>query len=116
MTTKLLFKLVTTVLVLCYPLLAHWLLPLWPAAPGWLLLLPPSLLNAWLAWMFGTTLRTGREPMIGIFARIERASLSGQPDAVLPPELVIYTRVLTKIWCGLFVIMAVIATLLACSG
>jgi uncharacterized membrane protein len=116
MPIKLFLKLVTTVLVLAYPLLMRWLLPHWQAAPGWLLMSPPSILNAWLAWIFGSTLREGHEPMIAMFARIERAALSGQPDTVLPPELSAYTRLLTLIWCGLFVTMAIVATLLACSG
>jgi uncharacterized membrane protein len=116
MSIKTFLKLMTTGLVLSYPLLARWVLPHWHALPGFVLMLPPSMMNAWLAWIFGRTLLPGREPMIGTFARIERASSSGQPNADLPPELSHYTRALTQIWSGLFIAMALIATLLACSG
>jgi uncharacterized membrane protein len=116
MPIKVFFKLVTTALVLSYPLLAHWVIPHWRAAPGLLLTLPPSVLNAWLAWIFGATLRAGREPMIAVFARIEQAQLSGRPGAALPPELAAYTRLLTKIWCGLFIVMALVSALLAGAG
>jgi uncharacterized membrane protein len=116
MPIKVFLKLVTTALVLSYPLLAHWVLPHLQATPGLLLTLPPTVLNAWLAWIFGTTLRPGREPMIAVFARIEHASLSGRPDAVLPPGLIGYTRLLTRLWCALFMAMALISALLAYSG
>jgi uncharacterized membrane protein len=116
MPIKTFLKLIATGLVLSYPLLAHWVLPRWHTLPALMLMLPPSVLNALLAWIFGRTLRAGREPMISTFARIEQASLSRQPNAALPPDLLHYTRTLTKIWSGLFIAMALISTLLAGSG
>ncbi|MBV8665945.1 MAG: hypothetical protein JO269_05605 [Burkholderiaceae bacterium] len=116
MPTKQTTRLVTGALVLCYPLLVHWVLPHWPAAPAFVLLLPPTLLNLLLAALFGATLRAGREPMIGMFARLEQAGLSGQADAVLPAELASYTRKLTWLWCALFLVMATISAWLACAG
>ncbi len=113
MSIKLFLKLVTTALVLSYPLLAHWVLPHWQTVPGLLLTLPPTVLNAWLAWIFGTTLRPGREPMIAVFARIEHASLSdalNQPNpteyAVLPPDLAAYASADRALVCALFVVLA----------
>ncbi|MES2069920.1 MAG: hypothetical protein V4488_06200 [Pseudomonadota bacterium] len=116
MSTKALFKLATTALFLSYPLLAHWVLPRWHAAPALLLMLPPSALNAMLAWFFGRTLLGGREPIISSFARIEQASLNQSPNMALPADLVGYTRTLTKIWSALFVAMALFSALLAWSG
>lgn len=116
MPIKALRTLACTALVLSYPMLAHWVFPRWHALPGLILLLPPTVLNTWLAYLFGRTLLAGREPMISTFARLERASLSGQAAEALPPELVRYTRNLTKIWSGMLFAMAIVATLLACFG
>jgi len=116
MRTKAFVKFVTTALVLSYPFLAHWVLPRWHTAPALVLMLPPTLLNALLAWFFGRTLVSGREPMISTFARIEHASMSGQANAALPPELLIYTRRLTVIWSCLFIGMALCSATLAVSG
>ena len=116
MPIKAFFQLFSTVLVFSYPFLVRWILPHWPSMPGMLLMLPPTLLNAWLAWIFGRTLAAGREPMISMFARIERARLENQPEAPLPTELARYTRTLTKLWSGMLLTMAIIATALAVAG
>lgn len=52
----------------------------------------------WLAWFFGRTLRAGREALITRIARIS--------DPALPPALQRYTRRLTALWCGWFVLAA----------
>jgi uncharacterized membrane protein len=116
MRTKAIVKFVTTALVLSYPFLTHWILPHWQRAPAFALMLPPTILNALLAWAFGRTLMHGQEPMISMFARLEHASISKQENAELPQELVAYTRTLTKIWSGLFVVMALVSASLAWSG
>lgn len=109
-------KLLIGGLVLLYPLLAHWLLPRWPALPGTLLTLAPAALNAWLAWLFGRTLRLGREPLISSFARLERTRLLRLDQLDLPPDIAHYTRLLTQIWSVLLLVMALLAALLALSG
>ena len=53
---------------------------------------------AWLAFFFGRTLRQGQTPLIEKFARV------GNP--AMTPELCTYTRRLTGIWCGYFVLAA----------
>jgi uncharacterized membrane protein len=110
------FRLLATVLLLCYPFVVRWMLPHWPTAPGILLMLPPTLLNGALAWLFGRTLLHGREPMISTFARIERARLNQREEEALPEELAKYTRLLTVLWTALLATMAVIATALAAAG
>jgi uncharacterized membrane protein len=67
--------------------------------------LPLVLVNLALAWRFGVTLRAGREPMIARFARAERGSLE--------PDLARYTRGLTVAWVVFFVLMALVAAVLA---
>lgn len=116
MRMKIILKLVATALVLSYPLLVHWALPHWRTVPGLLPMLPPSVLNTWLAWLFGRTLLAGREPMISTFARIERSAVSQSADMSLPSELARYTRTLTVIWSALFAAMALISALLAVFG
>lgn len=78
------------------------------AAPALLLFAPPVLINALLAFVFGASLRSGREPVISVFARMEQGAL--------PAELAGYTRLLTWIWTGLFTVMAGIALALALFG
>lgn len=116
MPIKAFLELIVTGLVLSYPFLAHWVPPRLHPVPGLLLMSPPSVLNALLAWIFGRTPLAGREPMISTFARLEQASSGPQPNAELPVELAGYTRTLTKIWSGLFIAMALISALLAASG
>jgi uncharacterized membrane protein len=66
--------------------------------------LPPVLIHGWLAWMFGSSLLPGREPLIRRFSRLSRGGL--------PPELETYTRRLTVIWTVMLTIMAVVSLLL----
>lgn len=77
-------------------------------APALLLFAPPVLINVALGLVFGSSLRPGREPVIGVFARMEQGSL--------PPDLTRYTRVLTWVWTALFVAMAGTALALALFG
>lgn len=73
-----------------------------------LLLLPPVLLNAFMAWVFGRTLREGEMPLIERAARAMRG-----PDAQLNGEVVAYARGVTQAWTGLFVGLAVVNLVLA---
>ena len=116
MSIKVFRKLLIAGLVLAYPFLTHWVLPLWPALPNLVLTMPPALLNGALAWLFGRTLRAGREPLIATFARLERAQLLHMPNVDLPPEMLGYTRTLTQIWSILLCGMAIAAALLSWSG
>jgi uncharacterized membrane protein len=68
------------------------------AGGGWPLLYLPSIgIPAALAWLFGSTLRAGRQPLI---TGIAVAATPGLPDYLLR-----YTRRLTVFWTGLFVAM-----------
>lgn len=116
MSIKAVPKVLITALVLSYPLLVHWLLPLWFVLPRIALMIFPALLNAWLAWIFGRTLRSGQEPLIGTFARLEREQLHCLAEPKLLPRMASYTRRLTQIWSALFILMALIAAVLAVSG
>lgn len=113
---KLFRQLLLAALVLSYPLAAHRALAFWPGLPDAILTLPPTLINAWLAWIFGRTLRQGAEPMISTFARIEQAQMQKLPNFTLPPEIAHYTRMLTQLWTALFVVMAIVSALLAWAG
>jgi uncharacterized membrane protein len=79
-----------------------------PAAylSGMLLYLPPIAINLALFAFFARTLRPGCEPLISRFARIERGG-------ELAPDLVRYTRNLTRAWAGFFVLMAATSATLA---
>lgn len=79
---------------------AHALLPL---------LLVPVAVLAFIAWMFGRTLRAGRVPLI---SRIV-AALEGKPAAQLTPDLQRYTRRLTAAWAGLLATLALVNLVLA---
>jgi uncharacterized membrane protein len=101
-------------LCLRHPL--RWLVPpaagvamLW-ASPTveWLLFIPPVLINAMLAWLFGRTLVRGRVPLIARFAMMEQGTLSA--------ELAGYTRTLTWAWTLLFLAAALFSLALALSG
>lgn len=61
----------------------------------------PALVNLGLLIAFGATLVSGPS-MIEKFARL------GKPD--LPPEAVIYTRHVTWVWCGFFVLNGTFST------
>ena len=58
------------------------------------------LVLGWLAWFFGRTLLPGREPLITRIARVS--------DPGLAPALCHYTRRLTAVWCGYFVLAVVL--------
>jgi len=79
---------------------------LWPAA---IVFTPPLAVYLALAGAFAATLRSGREPMVSRFARIERGG-------ELPPDLARYTRVLTGLWVLFFVVMAGVSLSLALAG
>jgi uncharacterized membrane protein len=70
--------------------------------------MPPIVINLGLACFFASTLARGREPLISLFARLERGSL--------PAELAVYTRRLTWIWVIFFVLMAGVSATLAVTG
>ena len=75
---------------------------------GWgtqLSFLPPVIVNLTLMAFFGATLRSGAEPLIARFARIERGTLE--------PDLQRYTRRLTWLWTAFFAVMAAVSTVLA---
>jgi uncharacterized membrane protein len=77
--------------------------------PGLLLYAPPVVINLALCAFFARTLRSGCEPLVSRFARIERG---GQ----LAPDLARYTRNLTRAWTVFFVLMAAISATLAVTG
>ena len=73
-----------------------------------LLFLPPVLINAFMAWLFGHTLRAQRQPLI---ERIIRA-LHGEDDD-LDAEVLSYARSLTVAWAVLFAVLAGVNFMLA---
>ena len=73
------------------------------------LLLMPVIFLLWLAWLFGRTLRPGHVPVIGKIVH----ALEGIDARGLTPELDRYTRGLTALWTGVFVVMAAINLALA---
>ena len=77
--------------------------------PGLLLYTPPIVINLALCVVFARTLRQGHEPLVSRFARMDRG---GQ----LAPDLARYTRNLTWIWAGFFMLMAAISAALAVTG
>lgn len=60
----------------------------------------PPLILLWLALFFGRSLRRGATPLI------ERIARHGKP--ALSAGLCRYTRRLTAVWCGYFVVAAVL--------
>lgn len=72
------------------------------------LFLPPVAINAFLAWLFGHTLRAGRMPLIERLVR-----LLHPPAEPLDARVPAYTRRLTAVWAGLFATMALLAAVLA---
>jgi len=73
-----------------------------------LLFLPPILINAFMAWVFGNTLQEGRTPLI------ERAIiLLHGPAENLTSDVAAYARRLTLTWTVLFVSLATINLVLA---
>lgn len=69
------------------------------------LYLPSLLIPAALGYLFGSTLRAGREPLISTIARLGRGG-------VLAPDLQHYTRRLTQLWTFMFGLMFAGALLL----
>lgn len=75
-------------------------------APEILLFAPPVVINAALAAFFGSSLRSGCEPVISLFARLEQGG-------DLPPDLARHARTVTWIWTLLLAGMAAAALALA---
>lgn len=73
-----------------------------------LLFLPPILINSFMAWLFGHTLRPGRRPLI---ERIISALHGGHDD--IDATVVGYARRLTFAWTALFIALATINFALA---
>lgn len=73
------------------------------------LLLMPVFFLLLLAWLFGRTLQPGRTPVIGKIVR----ALEGDAYGDVAPELDRYTRGLTALWTGVFIILALINLTLA---
>lgn len=73
-----------------------------------LLFLPPILIDSFMAWVFGHTLRPGRMPLIESIVR----ALHGPQDD-LSDDILRYARRLTGVWTALFVVLAIINAALA---
>lgn len=69
------------------------------------LYLPPIFISAGLLWLFGSTLRNGREPIITTFARV----VFQESD----PEQLHYTRRVTQLWSLFFLAMLIETILLS---
>lgn len=70
------------------------------------LYVPPAVIPAALFIVFARSLRGGEIPWISRIATIMRG-------APLPQPLVVYTRQITLLWCGVFVVMFASAVVLA---
>ena len=66
------------------------------------LYVPPAVIPAALFIVFARSLRPGQQPWISRIATLMRG-------APLPPPLVVYTRQITVLWCGIFIVMFVSA-------
>jgi uncharacterized membrane protein len=96
-----------------------WLaVPLVGAASWWLsrveqpllaLYLPPIVVPAFLAGVFGNTLRPGRTPLISQLIRLLQAPGDDEPESAVWT----YARRLTAVWTALFVALATFNLLLA---
>jgi uncharacterized membrane protein len=73
-----------------------------------IIVLPPVIVNGGLLYLFGRTLRPGREPLIASFRRLTGAEMT--------PEARIYTRQLTVCWVALFAASLSASILLALYG
>lgn len=70
----------------------------------------PLLLNLLLAWVFGRTLRTGRQPLVAQFIE----AIEGAPRLAMP-GIARYARQLTAFWAGLLTAQAlVLGVLMSC--
>ncbi len=75
----------------------------------WLpLYLPPVVLPALLAWVFGRTLYAGRQPLIQQFAAVLRDA-----NSPLPPDVARYARRLTITWTVLLLCLSIVSLVLA---
>jgi uncharacterized membrane protein len=96
-----------------------WLaVPLVAAASWWLssveqpvlaLYLPPIVVPAFLAGVFGNTLRSGRTPLISQLIRLLQAPGDDEPESAVW----VYARRLTATWTAMFVALATFNLLLA---
>jgi uncharacterized membrane protein len=96
-----------------------WLaVPLVVAASWWLssveqpvlaLYLPPIVVPAFLAGVFGNTLRSGRTPLISQLIRLLQAPGDDEPESAVW----VYARRLTAAWTAMFVALATFNLLLA---
>lgn len=73
-----------------------------------LLFLPPVLVNGFMAWVFGHTLRSGHVPLI---ERVVRA-MHGPQDP-LTPAIIAYARHVTLAWAAVLALLAAVNLLLA---
>lgn len=73
-----------------------------------LLFLPPVLINGFMAWVFGHTLRRGRMPLIERVVRVMHG-----PDDPLSPEILAYARHVTLAWACVLAALAALNLLLA---
>jgi uncharacterized membrane protein len=99
--------------------LRAWLaVPLVGAASWWLssveqpvlaLYLPPIVVPAFLAGVFGNTLRSGRTPLISQLIRLLQAPGDDEPESAVW----VYARRLTAAWTAMFVALATFNLLLA---
>jgi len=78
----------------------------YPSAAQMMLFLPPILINLLLGFLFARTLRAGSTPLISTFARIVHGH---ELDEVAQH----YTRAVTQLWVGLFMLLALGSLLLA---
>lgn len=76
-------------------------------AASLLLFLPPIVIHGFLAWMFGSTLRVGSEPLIVRFIRLVHG-----PDKPPDAAMLAYARRVTLLWALLFAAIAVIELLM----
>jgi uncharacterized membrane protein len=80
---------------------------LWPASgasPGLFYPVPYLTVYAFLLWLFGRTLRPGRQPLI--------TRLATHVHGELPAQIARYTRRVTWAWCVFFAAMALTSILL----
>jgi len=77
-------------------------------ATALVLFLPPVLINAYLAWLFGRTLAAGRTPLIGLMVRM----LHGAEER-LDASISRYATRLTAAWTLLFVALGLVNLTLA---
>ena len=66
--------------------------------------LPPIFIHALLLWVFARTLQPGKEPLVSAIGRSVRGSLS--------PDLTQYTRQVTVMWTGFFLLLLVLSVVL----